>query len=103
MPRRVRPVNLLTLTPRTLTVKKVADVTPGMRRITLTGDQLAGYTVDGTDYPAFRSEGFDDPFKMFFPYPGESEPVLPIFEDGTVRFPKDPKPLARTTIDQAGA
>ncbi|MDN6438199.1 MAG: SIP domain-containing protein [Corynebacterium nuruki] len=96
MPRRVRPVHLLTLTPRKLTVKKVADVTPGMRRITLTGDQLAGYTVDGTDYPAFRSEGFDDPFKMFFPYPGETEPVLPIFEDGTVRFPKDPKPLART-------
>jgi NADPH-dependent ferric siderophore reductase len=95
MPRRVRPVHLLTLTPRKLTVKKVADVTPGMRRITLTGDQLAGYTVDGTDYPAFRSEGFDDPFKMFFPYPGESEPVLPIFEDGTVRFPKDPSPLAR--------
>lgn len=47
---------------RLLTVSAVTDVTPLMRRVTLSGDQLEGFT----------SLGFDDHIKMFFPPMGET-------------------------------
>jgi NADPH-dependent ferric siderophore reductase len=52
---------------RTLTVARIRDLTPHMRRITLIGEDLTG----------FVSSGFDDHVKLFFPRPGENEPARP--------------------------
>src|SRR5690606_20928599 len=51
---------------RTLTVKRTTDLSPSMRRITLTGDDLAG----------FVSASFDDHLKLMVPdAPGASPNV----------------------------
>jgi NADPH-dependent ferric siderophore reductase len=52
---------------RLLQVARVAQITPRMRRITLTGDDLEG----------FASAAADDHVKLFFPAPGQDRPVLP--------------------------
>lgn len=48
-------------------VARVADVTPGMRRVTLTGPALA-------DYPVLRDDHYA---RLLLPRPGQAEPVLP--------------------------
>ncbi|MBB5837192.1 siderophore-interacting protein [Kribbella italica] len=96
MPRRARPTVVQTIALRELEVTRVVDVTPGLRRVTLTGDQLGSFTAsDGTTFPAFASEGFDDSVRLIFPYPGESEPVVPVYKDGKFRWPADPPALWR--------
>ncbi|WBQ08465.1 siderophore-interacting protein [Kribbella sp. CA-293567] len=96
MPRRARPTVVHTIVLRELEVARVVDVTPGMRRVTLTGDQLGSFTgSDGTTFPEFASHGFDDSVRLIFPYPGESEPVLPVYKDGKYRWPADPPALWR--------
>lgn len=96
MPRRARPTVVHTIVLRELEVARVVDVTPGMRRVTLTGDQLGSFTgSDGTAFPEFASDGFDDNVRLIFPYPGESEPVLPVYKDGKYRWPADPPALWR--------
>ncbi|MEV8375658.1 siderophore-interacting protein [Kribbella sp. NPDC056861] len=96
MPRRVRPTVVHTIVLRELEVARVVDVTPGMRRVTLTGDQLGAFTgSDGVAFPEFASDGFDDSVRLIFPYPGESEPVVPVYKDGKYRWPADPPALWR--------
>ncbi|WP_426362410.1 siderophore-interacting protein [Streptomyces sp. E-08] len=51
-----------------LTVIAVRPVTPRMRRITLGGPSLDGFTLAGPDQQV----------KLFFPRPGRTEPVLPV-------------------------
>jgi NADPH-dependent ferric siderophore reductase len=71
---------------RMLTVARVRDLTPHMRRITLTGEDLAG----------FASAGFDDHVKLFLPRPGEDEPARPaIGADGKSVWDESTKPPAR--------
>jgi NADPH-dependent ferric siderophore reductase len=71
---------------RMLTVARVRDLTPRMRRITLTGEDLAG----------FVSSGFDDHVKLFFPRPGEDEPARPaIGADGKSVWDESRKPPSR--------
>ncbi len=53
---------------RNLIVARTRQVTPRMLRVTLSGDQLAG----------FHSPAFDDHVKIFFPAPGQRYPVLPV-------------------------
>ncbi len=48
---------------RSLTVTATRDVSPAMRRITLTGDDLDGFVADGPE----------DHVKAFFPVPGTDE------------------------------
>jgi NADPH-dependent ferric siderophore reductase len=51
---------------RRLTVEKITVITPKMLRVTLAGDELAGFT----------SLGFDDHIKLFFPkQPAAGEPT----------------------------
>ena len=96
MPRRARPTFVHTIALRELEVARVVDVTPGLRRVTLTGDQLGSFTgSDGTTFPEFASNGFDDSVRLIFPYPGESEPVVPVYKDGKYRWPADPPALWR--------
>lgn len=68
---------------RTVEVKSVERITPRMARVTLTGDELAG----------FESRGAEDHFKMLFPQDGyDAKPIVPIWgPDG----PKMPDGAAR--------
>lgn len=52
---------------RLLSVKRVQQVSPRLKRITLTGEDLMG----------FVSASPDDHVKVFFPRPGEDHPVVP--------------------------
>lgn len=94
MPKTSRVMTVHSISLREVEVARVVDVTPGMRRVTLTGSQLGAFTSDnGYPQPAFDSPGFDDAIRLFFPYPGESEPVLPVQKEGRVALPKDRRPL----------
>ncbi|MFI9117192.1 siderophore-interacting protein [Streptomyces venezuelae] len=53
---------------RLLRVTGVRRLTPRMRRVTLGGDALAGFSLGGPDQQV----------KLFFPRPGQAEPVLPV-------------------------
>jgi NADPH-dependent ferric siderophore reductase len=63
---------------RRLEVSRVVDVTPRMRRITLTGSQLRDFDRDGMPMPAFASTGFDDHVKLVFATDGDLESALPV-------------------------
>ncbi|MBN8425315.1 siderophore-interacting protein [Microbacterium esteraromaticum] len=89
MARSLRPLDVFPITTRTLDVLRVADVTPGMRRVTLGGAQLAAHTAaSGFPVAAFRSDGFDDEFKMVLPHPAAPEPVGPVQADGVLTWPR---------------
>ncbi|WP_068492998.1 siderophore-interacting protein [Pseudoclavibacter helvolus] len=63
---------------RELTVSRVVDVTPRMRRVTLTGPQLQEFKNSGFDLPEFVSTGFDDHVKLVFADGGPIAEALPI-------------------------
>lgn len=52
---------------RRLTVERVEDVTPRMRRVTLTGPELEGFVTLAPE----------DHVRLFFPAPGADEPIVP--------------------------
>lgn len=56
-----------TTAPRLLQVRRSERVTPAMVRVTLAGDELAGFPGDGPDRR----------IKMFFPAPGQERPAVP--------------------------
>lgn len=95
MPTVNRDITTNPITLREVTVARTEDLTPALRRIVFTGPELGAFTRDGMDLPAFTSTGFDDSIKLFFPYPGETEPVLPVQKFGTIEIPKDPRPIAK--------
>lgn len=96
MPKTSRSITVFPISLREATVVRTTDVTPGMRRVTLSGDQLDAFTTtEGFPRPAFASPGFDDDIRLFFPYPGQIDPVLPIPQEVGVVIPKDPRPLSR--------
>lgn len=71
---------------RLLEVRRVLAIDPDFVRITLAGDELAG----------FESASFDDHIKVFFPAPGEDRPARPqAGPDGPVFAPGVPRPVAR--------
>ncbi|MEV6521422.1 SIP domain-containing protein [Longispora sp. NPDC051575] len=80
---------------RELTVLRVTDVHPGLRRITLGGAQLRAFHRDGLDLPALRTEGFDDHVKFFFTAPGEDHPVLPTQNVSHLDWPADARPIGK--------
>lgn len=96
MPNQDRAVSVYPIAVRELSVSRIVDVTPALRRVTLTGDQLGAFTDDeGRAWPAFTSTGFDDDVRLIFPYPGETEPVLPILRDGGIKLPEGRRPVWR--------
>ncbi|MDK2125145.1 siderophore-interacting protein [Parachitinimonas caeni] len=73
--------------PRLLRVRRITDLTPHMRRITLAGDALAGFPT-GT-------EGWH--IKLMLPQAHQTEPVLPTLgPDGPIWPPADQRPITRT-------
>ncbi|HEY9315122.1 siderophore-interacting protein [Williamsia sp.] len=96
MPKTIREPVVYPISIRELQVLRIKDVTPGLRRITLTGAQLGAFTsANGFAQPPLRSEGFDDDIRLILPYPGEEAPVLPVQLDGTFAMPKDRRPIWR--------
>lgn len=96
MPKTSRRLTVHPLTLREVRVARVFDLTPGMRRVTLIGDQLRAFTsANGFAQRAFVSPAFDDDISLYFCYPGQSEPVLPVQGEGKVTVPRDPRPLAK--------
>lgn len=96
MPKTSRQLTVHPLTLREVEVIRVMDVTPGMRRVTLAGEQLRAFTSSsGHRQPAFVSAGFDDDVNLVFCYPGEAEPVLPVQQENGLITPRDPSPLSR--------
>lgn len=71
---------------RRLTVGRITELTPSMRRITLVGDELEG----------FHSASFDDHVKLFFPPEAGAELVLPTpGPDGMQYAEGAPRPVMR--------
>ncbi|MGB4778960.1 SIP domain-containing protein [Microbacterium sp.] len=96
MPKTSRRLTVRPLTLREVEVVRVHDVTSGMRRITLAGEQLGEFVaVGGGAQPAFDSAGFDDDIRLVFSYPGHDRPVLPVQKEKGLDVPRDPRPLAR--------
>ncbi|GHA87598.1 SIP domain-containing protein [Streptomyces termitum] len=88
-----RPVVTFPIVLRELTVLRAENLTPGMRRLTLGGPQLAAFTKDGLDLPALRTEGFDDHVKFFFP-DETGRLVLPRQRVGSLDW-SDGRPVAK--------
>ena len=63
---------------RLVQVARAENLTPRMRRITLAGEPLDGFT----------SAGADDHVKLLFPAPGQAQPVLPALQDGKPFYPE---------------
>lgn len=85
----LRPITVFPITTRTLEVLRVADVSPGMRRVTLGGAELAAHTAaNGFPVAAFRSDGFDDEFKIMLQHPDASALVAPTQADGVLNWPR---------------
>ena len=74
-----------TTAPRLLQVRRSAQLTPRMIRVTLGGDELVG----------FGGEGPDRRIKMFFPVPGQDRPAVPRATSGGPLWPTG---AARPTI-----
>ncbi|MFD8347339.1 siderophore-interacting protein [Streptomyces coelicoflavus] len=62
---------------RRVTVRRVHDVTPRMRRVVLGGEQLGAFTRDGVEHPAFAAPGFDDHVKLILASDGDVRAALP--------------------------
>lgn len=73
--------------PRSLQVRRARLITPHMRRITLAGEDMAGF-------PAGSGGAH---IKIFLPLPGQDRPVLPkLGPKGPVWPPPDQRPITRT-------
>lgn len=83
---------------RYLQVLRVHDVTDGMRRVTLCGEQLAAHTADnGYPVPAFRSDNFDDSIKLIFSTTPGRTPQGPEQRDGKIVWPSKNSGSTRRT------
>ncbi len=89
MARTLRSLEVFPITTRMLQVIRTADVTPGMRRVTIGGPALAAHTADnGFPVDAFRSDGFDDEFKILLKHPDSEVIVGPVQADGVLNWPR---------------
>ncbi|MDR5701686.1 siderophore-interacting protein [Agromyces aerolatus] len=62
---------------RRVTVRRIHEVTPRMRRIVVGGDGLGSITRDGVTHPPFAAPGFDDHLKLIFAADGDVHAALP--------------------------
>jgi NADPH-dependent ferric siderophore reductase len=96
MPKTARRLTVHPPTLREVEVVRVVDLSPGMRRVTLGGEQLGEFTsANGFVQPRFESSGFDDSIRLLFCYPGEAEPLLPVQTQAGLDMPRDRRLLSR--------
>lgn len=96
MAKSIRPQTTYPISLRRLTVRRSYDLSPGMRRVELEGEELREAERGGYAIPRFVSEGFDDEIKLFFPDPETGELSLPEQRDRFIDWPRDPRPESRT-------
>ena len=80
---------------RELTVTRTAQVTPRMRRITLSGAQLGPFRRNGWPMPAFAAPGFDDHVKLVFATDGDLAAALPVQREHSIDWPPAPHRAGR--------
>lgn len=81
------------ITLRALSISRIVEVTPSIRRITLVGPELGPLERSGFHCPAFVTGAADDHIKIF---PPTAEPlVLPAQGDGYLYWPEDPPAIDR--------
>lgn len=78
---------------RELEVLEAYDVTPGMRRVVLTGEQLGAFRNNGFDIPPFRTENADDHVKLVVLDPEDPTVLPPKQDDGHLDW--TPQAIAR--------
>ena len=76
---------------RSVEVTRVESVTPWLRRVTLGGEALAGFTADE---PAAS-------VRLLIPRPGAAELVIPTWRGNEFLLPDDTKPTIRTFTPRA--
>lgn len=97
MPRNSRSREIYPISYRELYVEEIEDISPSMRRITLSGEQLQDHERDGISVPSLVSHGFDDDVRLIFPDPETGERPHPIAQnDGNLLWPEAVKNLFRT-------
>ncbi|MBA4490658.1 siderophore-interacting protein [Paracoccus sp. S1E-3] len=89
------------ITLRALQVTAVTDLSPRLRRVTLSGPQLAAFEADGRSHPAFESLGPDDHVKLFLPDPETGALSLPVQGEGRLHWPQDPPAISREYTPRA--
>ncbi|MFT4082119.1 MAG: siderophore-interacting protein [Nocardioides sp.] len=62
---------------RRVRVAEAHDLTPRMRRVVVSGDQLGRFDAGGTAQPPFAAPGFDDHVKLVFAADGDVDAVAP--------------------------
>lgn len=81
---------------RRVTVLRVHDLTPRMRRITVGGPQLAAFTTDdGLPMPAFTTPAFDDHVKLVLTTDGDVAAALPVQRARSIDWPPAPNRAGR--------
>jgi NADPH-dependent ferric siderophore reductase len=71
---------------RAVEIKRVNDITPHMRRITVTGEELAG----------FSTQGVAGHVRVLLPAPGQDSPALPVWGPEGPVYPEGvPRPTSR--------
>jgi NADPH-dependent ferric siderophore reductase len=93
MPRSLRPTTIHPITTRTLQVLRVADVTPGMRRVTLGGPELKAHVAaNGFPVDEIHCDGFDDHCKFILRHPdlpADAPTPAPTQNAGVLDWPHD--------------
>ena len=89
------------ITLRALQVTAVTDLSPRLRRVTLSGPQLAAFEAEGRSHPGFESLGPDDHVKLFLPDPETGALSLPVQGDGRLHWPQDPPAISREYTPRA--
>ncbi|WP_147916239.1 siderophore-interacting protein [Ruania zhangjianzhongii] len=83
------------LTVRQVSVRRVIDLNPRMRRITVSGPQLGEFTSGDHPQPAFASPGFDDHVKLIFASDGDILGALPTQLEHGIEWPASTTRVAR--------
>ncbi|OEV09485.1 siderophore-interacting protein [Streptomyces nanshensis] len=79
---------------RELEVQEVFDVTPLMRRVVLTGEQLGAFRSNGHDVAPFRTENADDHVKIVV-LDGDPSVAPPVQDDGHLDWTREALGRAR--------
>ncbi|MGV0348154.1 siderophore-interacting protein [Corynebacterium sp. 23_3061] len=97
MKRNSRHHDIFPISLREITVSRVVDITPGMRRITFTSDEFDAHQQGDVQVPEMISTGFDDDVRLIFPHPETGERPAPrALGDGRLEWTAEINELFRT-------